>query len=175
MSEIRLLLADDYRPLLESVFKLLEPGFEIVGEAQNGRALVEAALKLKPDVIVTDISMPILNGIEAAKRLREAGSTSKIVFLTVILDRDFISTCRGAGVCRKSSAWKRSGACHPRGCCGANLHFTGSGERELADARQGAPERLKSGIRTCPSPKFCASKIVFPATTAVPSGLTPHP
>lgn len=93
MRKIRLLLADDYRPLLESVLKLLEPGFEIVGEAQNGQALVEAALKLKPDVIVTDISMPILNGIEAAKRLREAGSTSKIVFLTVILDRDFISTC----------------------------------------------------------------------------------
>ncbi|MGA7622399.1 MAG: response regulator transcription factor [Candidatus Acidiferrales bacterium] len=72
-------------------------GFEIVGEAQNGHTLVEAALKLKPDVIVTDISMPILNGIEAAKRLREAGSTSKIVFLTVILDRDFISTCLAAG------------------------------------------------------------------------------
>ncbi|MGA7918942.1 MAG: response regulator transcription factor [Candidatus Acidiferrales bacterium] len=97
MSKIRVLLADDYRPVLESVSRLLGPGFEIVGEAQNGHTLVEAALKLKPDVIVTDISMPILNGIEAAKRLREAGSTSKIVFLTVILDRDFISTCLAAG------------------------------------------------------------------------------
>jgi DNA-binding NarL/FixJ family response regulator len=97
MSKIRVLLADDYRPIRESVSRLLGPRFEIVGEAQNGHILVEAALKLKPDVIVTDISMPILNGIEAAKRLREAGSTSKIVFLTVILDRDFICTCLAAG------------------------------------------------------------------------------
>jgi DNA-binding NarL/FixJ family response regulator len=97
LSKIRVLLADDYRPLLESVLRLLEPGFEIVGEAQNGQALVEAALQLKPDVIVTDISMPILNGIEAAKRLREAGSTSKIVFLTVLSDPDFIRTCLATG------------------------------------------------------------------------------
>jgi DNA-binding NarL/FixJ family response regulator len=97
LSKIRVLLADDYRPLLESVLRLLEPGFEIVGEAQNGQALVEAALKLKPDVIVTDISMPILNGIEAAERLREAGSTSKIVFLTVLSDPDFIFTCIATG------------------------------------------------------------------------------
>ncbi len=76
---------------------LLGPEFEIVGEAQNGQALVEAALKLKPDVIVTDISMPILNGIEAAKRLREAGGTSKIVFMTALSDPDLISTCMATG------------------------------------------------------------------------------
>lgn len=97
MSKTRVLLADDYRPLLESVLRLLRPEFKIVGEAQNGQALVEAALKLKPDVIVTDISMPILNGIEAAKRLRGAGSTSKIVFLTVLSDPDFIVTCMATG------------------------------------------------------------------------------
>ena len=97
LSKTRVLLADDYRPLLECVLRLLRPEFEIVGEAQNGQALVEAALKLKPDVIVTDISMPILNGIEAAKRLREAGSTSKIVFLTVLSDPDFIVTCMATG------------------------------------------------------------------------------
>ncbi len=97
LSKTRVLLADDYRPLLESVLRLLRPEFEIVGEAQNGQALVEAALKLKPDVIVTDIGMPILNGIEAAKRLHEAGSTSKIVFLTVLSDPDFIPTCLATG------------------------------------------------------------------------------
>jgi DNA-binding NarL/FixJ family response regulator len=97
MSKIRILLADDYRPLLESVLRLLRPEFEIVGEAQNGQALVEAALKLKPDVIVTDISMPILNGIEATKRLREAGTTSKIVFLKVLSDPDSIVTCMATG------------------------------------------------------------------------------
>ena len=76
---------------------LLGPGFEIVGEAQNGQALAEAALKLKPDVIVTDISMPILNGIEAAKRSPQAGGTSKIVFLTAPSDPDFISNCMATG------------------------------------------------------------------------------
>ena len=97
LSKTRVLLADDYRPLLESVLGLLRPEFEIVGEAQNGQALVEAALKLKPDVIVTDISMPILNGIEAAKRLREAGSSSKIVFLTVLSGPESIVTCMATG------------------------------------------------------------------------------
>ena len=97
LSKTRVLLADDYRPLLESALRLLRPEFEIVGEAQNGQALVETALKLKPDVIVTDISMPILNGIEATKRLREAGSTSKIVFLTVLSDPASIVTCMATG------------------------------------------------------------------------------
>lgn len=97
MSKIRVLLADDYRPLLESASRLLGPRFEIVDVAQNGQALVEAALNLKPDVIVTDISMPMLNGIEAVERLREAGSTSKIVFLTVLSDPDFIRTCMATG------------------------------------------------------------------------------
>jgi DNA-binding NarL/FixJ family response regulator len=97
LSKTRVLLADDYRPLLESVLRLLRPEFEIVGEAQNGQALVEGALKLKPDVIVTDISMPILNGIEAAKRLREAGSTSKIVFMTALSNPNFIPTCMATG------------------------------------------------------------------------------
>jgi DNA-binding NarL/FixJ family response regulator len=76
---------------------LLGPEFEIVGEAQNGQALVEAALKLKPDVIVTDISMPILNGIKAAKRLRDAGGMSKIVYMTARSDPNFISSCMATG------------------------------------------------------------------------------
>jgi DNA-binding NarL/FixJ family response regulator len=97
LSKTRVVLADDYRPLLESASRLLRLEFEIVGEAQNGQALAEAALKLKPNVIVTDINMPILNGIEAAKRLRDAGSMSKIVFVTARSDANFISTCMATG------------------------------------------------------------------------------
>ena len=76
---------------------MLKPVFEIVGRERDGRALVEAAARLRPDAIVTDISMPILNGIEAAKLLRDSGSTTRIVFLTVHRDPDFVKACFAAG------------------------------------------------------------------------------
>lgn len=97
MDKVRILLADDHLRLLDVVASILEPAFEIVGREGNGRALVEAAAKLRPDVIVTDISMPILNGIEAANTLRDSGSTSRIIFLTVHRDPDFIKACFAAG------------------------------------------------------------------------------
>jgi len=82
MNNPRVLIADDHRILAEGVRGLLEPGFEVVGIVDDGRELVEAAKKLQPDVIVADISMPSLNGIEAAVQLRDSGVTSKVVFLT---------------------------------------------------------------------------------------------
>jgi len=75
----------------------LEPTFEVVGAVGDGEALVEAAGKLQPDVIVTDISMPKLNGIEAANRLRECGSSSRVVFLTVHADPDFVQAALKTG------------------------------------------------------------------------------
>lgn len=77
--------------------RLLESEFEVIGKVANGQALFEEAMRLKPDVIVTDISMPILNGIEAADRLRESGCNSRIVFLTVHADTDFVRRCLSAG------------------------------------------------------------------------------
>lgn len=82
MSNPRVLIADDHRILAEGVRGLLEPEFEVIGIVEDGRELVAAAKKLLPDVIVADISMPSLNGIEAARQLRESGITAKIVFLT---------------------------------------------------------------------------------------------
>jgi len=75
----------------------LEPTFDVVGAVEDGEALVEAAGNLQPDVIITDISMPKLNGIEAADRLRESGSSSKIVFLTVHADPDFVQAALKTG------------------------------------------------------------------------------
>jgi DNA-binding NarL/FixJ family response regulator len=86
---MRILLADDHRELLELTRVLLEPTFDVVGCVEDGESLVEAAGKLHPDVIVTDISMPKLDGLEAANRLRGSGS-SKIVFLTAHADPDFV-------------------------------------------------------------------------------------
>ena len=95
--KIRILLADDHRYLLELIRGLLEPAFNVVGCVEDGESLVEAAGKLQPDVIVTDISMPKLNGIDAAERLRESGSSSKIVFLTVHADPDFVQAALKTG------------------------------------------------------------------------------
>ena len=94
---MRILLADDHPHFPEIEERLLETEFEIIGKVGNGQALFEEAMRLKPDVIVTDISMPILNGIEAATRLRESGCDSRIVFLTVHSDAEFVRRCLSAG------------------------------------------------------------------------------
>lgn len=83
MNKARVLIADDHQILAEGVRGLLEPEFEVVGVVADGRELLTAAKKLKPDVIVADVTMPSLNGIEAAAQLRDAGSKAKVVFLTM--------------------------------------------------------------------------------------------
>jgi DNA-binding NarL/FixJ family response regulator len=88
---MRVLLADDHRGLLEVVRSLLKTEVEVVGCVDNGESLFEAAMELHPDVIVTDISMPRLSGLEAVDRLRESGCSSKVVFLTAHSDPDFVS------------------------------------------------------------------------------------
>ncbi|HEX4544274.1 MAG TPA: response regulator transcription factor [Candidatus Acidoferrum sp.] len=93
MSKIRVLLADDNRQMLEYVREFLAEGCEIVDAVSDGQAAVDAAAKLRPDIVVLDVSMPILNGIQAAKRLRQANPDAKIVFLTVDNDLDI---CRAA-------------------------------------------------------------------------------
>jgi DNA-binding NarL/FixJ family response regulator len=97
VKKVRVLLADDHPHVLEKVTQLLEPGYEIVGTASDGESLVNAAGRLKPEVIVIDISMPILDGIQAANRLKEEGCNSKIVFLTVHGDPDYVRACLATG------------------------------------------------------------------------------
>jgi DNA-binding NarL/FixJ family response regulator len=97
LRKMRILLADDHRILLELVRGLLEPTFDVVGCVEDGESLVEAAGELQPDVIVSDISMPKLDGLEAAYRLRESGSSSKIVFLTAHADPDFVQAALKTG------------------------------------------------------------------------------
>src|SRR4051812_20609709 len=82
-SRARLLLADDQAGMLEEVRGLLVEDYEIVGVATNGVELVEAAQRLKPDLIVSDISMPLMNGFEAAAKIRTLGLSTKLIFLTV--------------------------------------------------------------------------------------------
>jgi DNA-binding NarL/FixJ family response regulator len=97
LSKPTILLADDHPGIFETVARIIEPTFEIVGRSADGQALFEAVAKLNPDVVVTDISMPVLNGIDAASKLRESGSMCRIVFLTVHDDPDFIEACLATG------------------------------------------------------------------------------
>src|SRR6516164_532941 len=83
MGHPRVLLADDHRMVAEGLKALLPEEFELVGVVENGRAMIEAAEKLRPEVIVADISMPTLNGFEALARLRKFHPNIKVVFLTM--------------------------------------------------------------------------------------------
>jgi DNA-binding NarL/FixJ family response regulator len=88
MSRPRVLLADDHALLLGAFEKLLSAECEIVGQVTDGRALVEAAERLKPDLIVVDISMPLLNGLEAGRQIKQKLRSVKLVFLTMNEDAD---------------------------------------------------------------------------------------
>lgn len=97
MNRPRILLADDHRAVLERVRKLLQSLFEVVGSARTGREMVSEAMRLSPDVIVADISMPDLSGIEAAQELRKKGSVAKLVFLTIHASDEFVDACVAEG------------------------------------------------------------------------------
>ena len=97
MRKVRILLADDQPMIYGAVASLLKPTYEIVACVGDGRTLIRAAMRMKPDVIVTDISMPVLSGIEAANILRDSGCTSRIIFLTIHQDPDYIEACFAVG------------------------------------------------------------------------------
>jgi DNA-binding NarL/FixJ family response regulator len=97
MRKTRILLADDHQIVLEGLKNLLEPEFEIVGTVEDGRALVAEALRLHPDVIVVDISMPLLNGIEAVRQIKKIDERSKIIFLTMHPDVTYATSAFDAG------------------------------------------------------------------------------
>jgi DNA-binding NarL/FixJ family response regulator len=93
----RVLLADDHPKMLEQVAQLLEDEGEIVGTAKNGKQLIDVARSLDPDLIVLDISMPVLNGIEAARHLKKSGSRAKVIFVTMHEDDAFVPAAALAG------------------------------------------------------------------------------
>jgi DNA-binding NarL/FixJ family response regulator len=97
VDKIRVVLADDHREVIAKIRGILGDGFEIIETAENGNEAVSAVLKLDPDVFVTDISMPLLNGLQAARLIQNANSRVKIIFLTIHEDRDFIAAAFSAG------------------------------------------------------------------------------
>jgi DNA-binding NarL/FixJ family response regulator len=93
----RVLLADDHEILLDGLKSVLEPQYEVVGIALDGRALLEAAAKLQPDIIVLDIAMPELNGLDAARQIRQSMPKVKLIFLTVNKDPYIVKEAFRAG------------------------------------------------------------------------------
>lgn len=93
----RVILADDHKILLEAFRKLLEPHYEVVATVSDGRALLTAAATLKPDVILLDIGMPLLNGLEAARQLKNKLPTVRLIFLTMQEDPELAVEAMRAG------------------------------------------------------------------------------
>lgn len=97
MKKPRVLLADDHRMVAEGLRGLLESDYHLVGIVEDGRALLEAADKLVPDVVVADVSMPLLNGIEAVRQLKKKNKEIAVVFLTMHLDVAYAASAFEAG------------------------------------------------------------------------------
>jgi DNA-binding NarL/FixJ family response regulator len=97
MRKTRVLLADDHQMFLAGLRKLLEPDFDVVGAVEDGRTLREVAMQLDPDVIVADISMPLLNGIDAVRALKAEGCRAHVIFLSMHGDALYVQEAMRAG------------------------------------------------------------------------------
>jgi len=96
-SRARILLADDHAGMLANASDIVGEHFEVVGAVRDGKTAVDVACKLNPDLVVLDITMPGLDGLMAARELRERGSTAKVVFLTVQEGEDYVAAALDSG------------------------------------------------------------------------------
>src|SRR3982751_2451352 len=94
----RILIADHHVLVAEGIQRLLESEFEVVGSVADGRSLVTAANKLEPDIAVVDISLPLLNGLEASRQIKKANPDIKIIILTMHSEPDFVTEAFRVGV-----------------------------------------------------------------------------
>jgi DNA-binding NarL/FixJ family response regulator len=97
MPRFRVLLADDHPAILARVSDLLSSEFDVVAAVGNGQAAVDAATLLQPDLVILDVSMPVLNGLDAAARIADGSSRPHIMFLTVHEDAEFLDAARSVG------------------------------------------------------------------------------
>ena len=119
-SKPRLLIADDHTLVLEGIGKLLENDVEMVGTVEDGRALLPAVEQLRPDVILLDISLPLLNGIEACRQLMKSLPKAKVIFLTMHADVVYVEEALRAG--GMGYLLKRSAASELKAAIAAVMH-----------------------------------------------------
>ncbi|HEY5885125.1 MAG TPA: response regulator transcription factor [Pyrinomonadaceae bacterium] len=106
MRRLRILLADDHKMFAQGLRSLFQNEYDLVATVENGQALVDAAKILAPDVIIVDISMPVLNGFDAVRLLKKQGTTAKIIFLTMHADEGLVAEalrCGASGYVLKQS------------------------------------------------------------------------
>jgi DNA-binding NarL/FixJ family response regulator len=143
MAKTRILLADDHSLILEGVRKLLESRYEIAGVADNGQALVREAGRANPDLIVLDVSMPILNGIEAAREIKRAHPKVKFIFLSMHSNAIYIRKAIEVGASAyvlKSDASEELLTAIERAREGLSYYSPGLG-REVIEEARGRPDR----------------------------------
>jgi len=107
MTRARILIADDHKMFAQGLLGLLEDDFDLLETVADGQALVDAAQLLNPDVIIVDISMPVLNGLDAVRRLKYEGNSAKVIFLTMHADDRLLAEafrCGGVAYVLKQSA-----------------------------------------------------------------------
>src|SRR5690349_10100896 len=97
MGRARILLADDHSVVSLGVRSIVADHFDVVGQVADGRALVDEALRLRPDLVILDISMPLLNGIEAARHIKKVWPDAKLLFLTMHSDPFYLREALQAG------------------------------------------------------------------------------
>jgi DNA-binding NarL/FixJ family response regulator len=144
----RVLLADDHLMVAEALTSLLTPEFDLVGVVEDGRQLIEAAGKLRPDVIVADIAMPHLNGIDALIRLREEGYKVPVVFLTMHRDVTFARRALEAGasgfVLKHSASVELVAALHA--ALRGKTYLTPQVAGEVLEAMRQGPEQADNPV-----------------------------
>ncbi len=97
MKRTRILIADDHALMLDGITNLLEPKYAVVGTAEDGQALVEAAIRLNPELIILDITMPVMNGIDAAREIRKHLPQAKLLFVTIHATSTYLNAALEAG------------------------------------------------------------------------------
>ena len=106
---IRIVVADDNEDMLELLKEILEPEFEVIATVRDGRDLLQAVKNFRPDIVITDISMPAMSGIEATRKIVEENPKPKIIILTVHTDRKIVDEGISAGAngyVFKLAAWR---------------------------------------------------------------------
>ncbi|MEW5734535.1 MAG: response regulator transcription factor [Thermodesulfobacteriota bacterium] len=145
MKRARILLGDDHRIMLEGLKTLLAGEFDLVGEAEDGRTLVALAKDLAPDVVVLDISMPLLNGLEAARQIRDLLPGVKLVFLTMHTEVQYAARALEAGAAGyvlKNAAFSELSVAIREALAG-RTHITPSIAKTLIDASMRGESPLK--------------------------------
>jgi DNA-binding NarL/FixJ family response regulator len=140
-SRPRVLLADDHTLVNEGLAKLLHDDFDLVGTVEDGRALIEAAQRLKPDVILLDISMPLMNGVEAARRLKQIMPQVRLIFLTMHSETGYVREAFRAGA--SGYVLKRAAAAE----LVSAIHDVMQGKTHLSEAIAMPVNRSRSGTK----------------------------